>query len=164
MKLRALCLALAIPLFTAMQTAHAESSLAIQQMANLLMKMEKNPDAKQRQLLQDLANNAPSVNEQRLAKGILTIDGSLSDEGKQEVWGVLRQVTAADGERELAKVINRFNGSATAEEKARLTALLPESARHENKAEKKTAKKSEQAAKKAEKKSEKGAKSANASQ
>lgn len=160
MKLKALCLALAIPFATSIQTAHAEASLAVQQMAQIMLKMNKTPDAQQRETLQNLANTAASANEQRLAKGLLSFDGHLSDEGKQEVWGVLRQISATDGERELAKIINKFEGTAGADEQARLNALLSDAARAEQKSEKKSEKKSDKAAKKTEKKTDKAAKKA----
>lgn len=150
MKLRTLCLALAIPFAAGVQSAHAEASLAIQQMAQILLTMDKAPDNKQRETLQNLANNAASANEQRLAKGLLSFNGAISDEGKQEVWAVMRQISAADSERELAKIINRFEGKANADDKARLNALLPESAKAE--------KKNDKAAKKVEKKADKTAK------
>jgi hypothetical protein len=151
-KLRALCLALALPFVAGLQTAHAEASLAIQQMAQIMLKMDKAADNQQRETLQNLASNAPSANEQRLAKGLLSFNGGLTEEGKQEVWTVMRQISAADGERELAKIINRFQGSASTDEKARLNALLSESAKAEQKDEQKAEKKSDKAAKKVEKK------------
>lgn len=152
MKLKALCLALALPFIAGVQTAHAEASLAIQQMAQIMLRMDKAPDNQQRETLQNLASNAPSANEQRLAKGLLSFDGGLTEEGKQEVWAVMRQISAADGERELAKIINRFKGSASTDEKARLNTLLSESAKAEQKDEQKAEKKSDKAAKKVEKK------------
>lgn len=152
MKLRALCLALAIPFATAVQTAHAESSQPIQQMAQILLTMDKAPNKQQSETLKNLASSAPSANEQRLAKGLLSFNGALTEEGKQEVWAVMRQITAADSERELAKIINRFAGSASAAEKERLTALLPAQSTAEQKSAKTNNKKSDKVAKKADKK------------
>lgn len=161
MKLKALCLnlslALAIPFGAAMQSAHADASLAVQQMAQIMLKMDKAPDNKQRETLQDLASNASSANEQRLAKGLLTYNGGLSDEGKQEVWAVLRQVSGTDAERELAKIINHFQSSANESDRNRLNALLSEPVKAEQKAAAKSDK-AEKAAKKVEKKADKPAK------
>lgn len=154
MKLRTLCLALAIPFAAGVQSAHAEASLAIQQMAQIMLTMDKTPDNKQRETLQNLANNAASANEQRLAKGLLSFNGAISDEGKQEVWAVMRQISAADSERELAKIINHFEGSATTADKARLNALLSDQAKGDRKGEKNN----EKAAKKVEKKTDKATK------
>lgn len=155
MKLRALCLALAIPFAAGIQTAHAETSLAIQQMAQIVLKMDKAPDKKQQEQLKELASNAPSANEQRLAKGLLSYNGGLTDEGKQEVWGVLRQVSGTDAERELAKIINHFQGNANEADRNRLNALLSDPAKAEAKAAQKADKKSDKAAKKVEKKADK---------
>lgn len=152
MKLRALCLALALPFAIGVQTAHAEASQTVQQMAQILLKMDKTPDNQQRETLQNLAKNAASANEQRLAKGLLSINGALSEEGKQEVWAVMRQITAADGERELAKIINHFNGSASDADRERLNALLTTPAKAEQAGDKKSDKKADKATKKVEKK------------
>ncbi len=152
MKLRALCLALTIPFAAGIQTAHAETSLAIQQMAEIMLKMNKTPDNKQREVLKSLANNAASANEQRLAKGLLSFNSTLNDDGKQEVWAVMRQISAADSERELAKIINRFEDVATQSDQARLNALLPANAKAEKKADKKAEKKTDKASKKDDKK------------
>lgn len=138
MKLKVLFFALALPFAINVQIAHAESSQAIQQMAQILLNMDKTPNKQQQETLKNLANNAASANEQRLAKGLLSINGAISDEGKQEVWSVLRQISASDSERELAKIINRFDDSASNADKERLNALLSTQTNANQKSDKKS--------------------------
>ncbi len=126
-KLKALVLALLIPLIFSAQTAvAASSSSAIQQMADVLLKLQIAPDAPQRQTLKQIASGTNVTrNEQNLAKAMLNMKGSIQPEDKQLVWGVLRDINAGEDEKELAKLINRFNDKADKTDKARLNKLLP---------------------------------------
>ncbi len=126
MKLKALLLSLLIPLTVATHSAYAATTVAVQQMAEILLTMDKTPSGPQRDVLKQIAAGTNvSANEQNLAKAMLSINGAVTAEDKQLVWDVLRGISASEGERELAKIITRFDGKVSKSDQGRLAKLLP---------------------------------------
>lgn len=115
-----------IPLTVTSHTASAATTIAVQQMAEILLAMETKPNKPQHDVLKLIASGTNvTENEQNLAKAMLNINGTITAEDKQMVWSVLRGISASEGERELAKIINRFDEKASKSDQGRLTRLLP---------------------------------------
>ncbi len=145
MKLKALILSLLIPMSLALQPASA-ASVAIQQMAEILLNMENTPTPAQHEVLRQIADGTNvTANEQALAKAMLNMNGSVKAEDKDLVWGVLRDVGAFEGEKELAKVLNQFDTNANPGLRKRLQKLLPPQPKPEPAAEAPPEQSSEQA-------------------
>jgi hypothetical protein len=125
-KLKALCLALLIPFAMGIQNASAAPTSAVQQMAEILLTLDRAPTQQQVEQLKELdSSDMLTANEHRLTKVMMNINGTIRAEDKQMLWDVFRTVSAAEGERELAKIINEFDTKINNGERRRLERLLP---------------------------------------
>jgi len=86
-----------------------------------------------------------TADQQKIAQTMLNMDGTIKSDDKKLLWSVLRHVGASEDDRELAKVLNKFDTKATEMEKHRLSHLLPPKPKKAKKSPAKAAKKSDKA-------------------
>jgi len=90
--------------------------------------MDTRPSEEQLRLLKEIAeSHSGSANIQNMAKAMVNIEGKVRPADKQLVWGVLRGINARESEKELAKLINAFDTTASGIQEKRLSKLLPTS-------------------------------------
>ncbi len=133
MNFRTLCLSIILPFALLSQGVQAQDEAAtsptltpVQQMAEILLNMKEQPTKEQKKALETLANsNAVTTHVRNMAGVVKNIKGRVQTGDKPRLYSVFRAVSAADEERELAKIINKFNGSADSVLQTRLQRLLP---------------------------------------
>ncbi len=134
MNFKAFFLSLILPVALLGQVAVAKEEAApapvqltpVQQMAEILMQIDQKPTKEQKKALEALANNKMMTEHIRnLAGTIKNINGTVQDQDKPRVYAVLRAIVAGDDERELAKILLKFNGKADAKLLKRLEKLMP---------------------------------------
>jgi hypothetical protein len=125
-KLKALVLSLLIPMAALAAPAASAASVAVQQIAEVLLNLDKAPTPAQREVLKPIADGINvTADQQKIAQTILNMDGTIKDEDKKLLWSVLRHVGASEDDHELARVLNKFDTKATEMQQRRLSRLLP---------------------------------------
>lgn len=127
MKIKQLTISTLFAATLAMQGAAQaeEATLAIEQMAEILLKLEAKPDSDAQLTLDDIAkDNASTYNERLLAGTIKHLDKKIRAEDKPTILKIWTSPAASETERELAKILLRFNETPTDSTKATLGQLL----------------------------------------
>ena len=112
MKIKALTLAV---LFSSSISMHATSqaadtSLAIEQMAEIILELEARPDQDAQMTLDDISKDSSSTdNERLLASTIKNMDRKIRPDDKPQLMKVWLSPAASETERELAKILLRFD-------------------------------------------------------
>jgi len=113
MKIKALSLAILFSTTISMQsiTQAADTSLAIEQMAEIMLGLEEaRPDIDAQMTLDDIAKDSSSTeNERLLASTIKNMDKKIRPDDKTSVMKIWLSPAASETERELAKILLRFN-------------------------------------------------------
>lgn len=99
----------------------AETSLAMEQMAQIVLNLEQKPDADAQHTLEVIAEDSASTyNERVLASSIKNLDKKIRPDDKPTVLKVWTNPAASESERELARILLRFNEQPTEDAKATL--------------------------------------------
>ena len=97
--------------FATQPAAHAaDTSLAIEQMAEIMLNIDAKPDKDAQVVLDDIAkDNASTYNERILATTIKNMDKKIRPDDKPTVLKVWTSPAASEAERQMAKILLRFN-------------------------------------------------------
>ena len=102
-----------------------ETTLAMEQMAEILLSLKAKPDPDAQLTLDDISeDNASTYNERLLAGTIKHLDKKIRAEDKPTMLKIWTSPAASESERELAKILLRFNDKPTDSTKATLGQLL----------------------------------------
>jgi hypothetical protein len=107
--------------------AHAagDATVAIEQMANIILKLDAKPGKDAKLTLDDIANDTGSTyNERILATSIKNIDKKIRSDDKPPVLKVMTSPAASESERQMAKVLLRFNEKPSDRAKQVLSQLI----------------------------------------
>ncbi len=112
MKIKALTLAF---LFSTGVIIHstaqaADTSLAIEQMAEIILELDARPDDDAQMTLDDISKDSASTdNERLLASTIKKMDKKIRPDDKPSILKIWLSPAASETEREMAKILLRFN-------------------------------------------------------
>lgn len=112
MKIKLLSISMLFSAVVAMQPAvqAADTSLAIEQMAEIMLVIEAKPNEDAVQTLDDIAKDSASTyNERMLATSIKHMDKKIRPDDKPTVMKIWLSPAASETEREMAKILLRFN-------------------------------------------------------
>lgn len=116
----AVLLAAALAVHPAAQAA--DTTLAMEQMARIVLNLEEKPSEDARLTLDDIAEDSASTyNERILASSIKNLDKKIRPDDKATVLKVWTSPAASETEREMAKILLRFNEKPTAEARGALS-------------------------------------------
>jgi len=88
----------------------ADATLAIEQMAEIMLKLEAKPGADAQMTLDDIAKDSASTeNERSLASTIKNMDKKIRPDDKPRVMKVWLSPASSEFEREMAKILLRFD-------------------------------------------------------
>jgi len=106
--------------------AHAgDATLAIEQMANIILKLDAKPGEDAKLTLDDIANDTGSTyNERILATSIKNIDNKIRSDDKPPVLKVMTSPAASESERQMAKILLRFNEKPSDKAKQMISQLM----------------------------------------
>lgn len=127
MKLKHLTISMLFAIVFALQSAAQaeETTLAMEQMAEILLSLKAKPDPDAQLTLDDISeDNASTYNERLLAGTIKHLDKKIRAEDKPTMLKIWTSPAASESERELAKILLRFNDKPTDSTKATLGQLL----------------------------------------
>lgn len=127
MKLKRLAISMLFATTFALQSAAQaeETTLAMEQMAEILLSLEAKPGPDAQLTLDDISkDNASTYNERLLAGTIKHLDKKIRAEDKPTMLKIWTSPAASESERELAKILLRFNDKPTDSTKATLGQLL----------------------------------------
>lgn len=113
--------------FSLQNAAQAEgtTTLAMEQMAEILLSLEAKPGSDAQLTLDDITkDNASTYNERLLAGTIKHLDKKIRAEDKPTMLKIWTSPAASESERELAKILLRFNDKPSDSTKAMLGQLL----------------------------------------
>ena len=110
----------------AMQPAtQAADTLAMEQMAEIMIELEAKPNEDAQLTLDDITqDNASTYNERLLAGAIKNIDKKIRPEDKPTMLKIWTSPAASETEREMAKILLRFDETPSDSTKASLSQLL----------------------------------------
>jgi len=111
-KIKALTLAVLFSSTVSMHpiTQAADASLAIEQMAEIMLGLEARPDKDAQMTLDDIAKDSASTdNERLLASTIKNMDKKIRPDDKPSVMKIWLSPAASETEREMAKILLRFD-------------------------------------------------------
>ncbi len=114
MKINLLSISILFSAVMAMQPAAqaADTTLAIEQMAGIMLTIDAQPSEDAQRTLDDIANDSASTyNERILASTIKNMDKKIRPDDKPTVMKVWLSPAASETEREMAKILLRFNES-----------------------------------------------------
>ncbi len=121
-KLFALYLMAASTFATHSAVQAAGPTLATEQMAKIILNMEKQPGKDARITLEDIAKDSSSTgNERQLANSMLHLEQKVRPEDKATLMKIWLSPSAAETERSLAKALLRFDDKPDDRVKAALT-------------------------------------------
>lgn len=90
----------------------ADASLAIEQMAEIMLELEAKPGKDAQMTLDDIAKDSASTgNERLLASTIKNMDKKIRPDDKPSVMKIWLSPAASESEREMAKILLRFDES-----------------------------------------------------
>ncbi len=127
MKIKSLSLAVLFSTGMAMQpiTQAADTSLAIEQMAEIMLELQAKPDQDAQMTLDDIAkDNASTDNERLLASTIKNMDTKIRPDDKPSVMKIWLSPAASETEREMAKILLRFKESPSDSSKQALSSWI----------------------------------------
>ncbi len=127
MKIKSLSLAVLFFTTMSMQSiSHAaDTSLAIEQMAAIMLELEIKPDKDAQMTLDDIAKDSSSTdNERLLASTIKNMDTKIRPDDKPSVMKIWLSPAASETERELAKILLRFKESPNESSKQALSSWI----------------------------------------
>lgn len=91
-------------------TQAADTSLAIEQMAEIMLELEAKPNQDAQMTLDDIAKDSASTNNERLlASSIKNMDKKIRPDDKPNVMKVWLSPAASETERQMAKILLRFD-------------------------------------------------------
>jgi len=100
----------------------ADTTIAIEQMAEIMVSLENTPSEDDKITLDDIANDYSSTDAERaLAQAIMHMDTKLRPEDKPNVTKVMVSPAASENERAMAKTLLRFDGKPSAQTRAMLS-------------------------------------------
>ena len=114
MKFKLLSLAAVFSASIAVQpvTQAADTSLAIEQMAEIMLELEAKPNQDAQMTLDDIAKDSASTdNERLLASTIKNMDKKIRPDDKPSVMKIWLSPAASETERQMAKILLRFEES-----------------------------------------------------
>jgi len=112
MKIKSLSLAVLFSASISIQSIAqaADTSLAIEQMAEIMLELEARPDKDALMTLDDIAEDSSSTdNERLLASTIKNMDKKIRPDDKPSVMKIWLSPAASETEREMAKILLRFD-------------------------------------------------------
>ena len=127
MKIKSLSIALLFSTGMAMQTTTqaADTSLAIEQMAEIMLELQVKPDQDAQMTLDDIAKDSASTdNERLLASTIKNMDTKIRPNDKPSVMKIWLSPAASETEREMAKILLRFKESPSDSSKQALSSWI----------------------------------------
>jgi len=127
MKIKSLSLAILFSTGMAMQTTTqaADTSLAIEQMAEIMLELQVKPDQDAQMTLDDIAKDSASTdNERLLASTIKNMDTKIRPNDKPSVMKIWLSPAASETEREMAKILLRFKESPSDSSKQALSSWI----------------------------------------
>ncbi len=116
MKIRTLTLAVlfSTSLGVCSITQAADTRLAIEQMAGIILKLDAKPDQNAQMTLDDISRDSASTdNERLLASTIKNMDKKIRPNDKPRITKIWLSPAASETEREMAKILLRFNDAPT---------------------------------------------------
>ena len=127
MKIKSLSLAVLFSTGMAIQTiTHAaDTSLAIEQMAEIMLELQAKPDQDAQMTLDDIAKDSASTNNERLlASTIKNMDTKIRPDDKPSVMKIWLSPAASETEREMAKILLRFKEAPSESSKQALSSWI----------------------------------------
>ena len=127
MKIKSLTLAVLFSTGMAMQsiTQAADTSLAIEQMAEIMLELEAKPGKDAQMTLDDIAKDSSSTNNERLLAGtIKNMDQKIRPDDKPSIMKIWLSPAASETEREMAKILLRFKESPSESSKQALSSWI----------------------------------------
>ncbi len=127
MKIKLLSLAVLFSTTMSMQTITqaANTSLAIEQMAAIMLELEIKPNKDAQMTLDDIAKDSSSTdNERLLANTIKNMDTKIRPDDKPSVMKIWLSPAASETEREMAKILLRFKESPSESNKQALSSWI----------------------------------------
>lgn len=124
MHIKALSSAVLLTLVLAAQPAAqaADTTLAMEQMARIVLTLEERPGEDAQLMLDDIARDSASTyNERVLASSIRNLDKKIRPDDKPTVLKVWTSPAASETERAMARILLRFNETPSEDAKATLS-------------------------------------------
>lgn len=102
-------------------TAMAEGTVATQQMASIVINLNKAPSDKDKKTLQEIANSTSTTeNERILAKTLIETEGKVKADDKPSMRNIMISPRATDAERAIAKTLYKLDEQPEERDKVRL--------------------------------------------
>ena len=127
MKIKSLTLAVLFSTTISMQstTLAADTSLAIEQMAEIMLELDAKPGKDAQMTLDDIAKDSSSSNNERLlASSIKNLDQKIRPDDKPSIMKIWLSPAASETEREMAKILLRFKESPSESSKQALSSWI----------------------------------------
>jgi len=127
MKIKSLSFAVLFTSAITMQTVAlaADTTLAIEQMAEIMLELEAKPGTAALMTLDDIAKDSASTdNERLLASSIKNMDTKIRPDDKPSVMKIWLSPAASETERQMAKILLRFKDTPSESNKQALSSWI----------------------------------------
>ena len=127
MKIKSLSFAVLFTSAITMQTVAlaADTTLAIEQMAEIMLELEAKPGTAALMTLDDIAKDSASTdNERLLASSIKNMDTNIRPDDKPSVMKIWLSPAASETERQMAKILLRFKDTPSESNKQALSSWI----------------------------------------
>jgi len=127
MKIKSLSFAVLLTSAITMQTVAlaADTTLAIEQMAEIMLELEAKPGTAALMTLDDIAKDSASTdNERLLASSIKNMDTKIRPDDKPSVMKIWLSPAASETERQMAKILLRFKDTPSESNKQALSSWI----------------------------------------